>query len=299
MEMKERKRGYILGVASAFFYALQVVLGKFILNAGMAAMDLLVIQYTGSTMILAVFLLLRKNKMLFRPEKKYWIPLIIQGIIGCFSTSFFFYLAMERLDAGIASVLLYLCPVYICVFFMVTGIRKISLSNNVAVVFALAGALLALDIFTGEIRYSILGIALGAISGICYAFYGVFADLKLRALKTEQMLFFMYLTATIAFWIINPGFLSQSSLVIEPKMIILIICVTFLQVLPMALLNLAIREIGSHRASVVATAELPFTILLAYAILSESFVGIQLVGILLIVAAILLLQKKEKTKSED
>ncbi|MBE6021559.1 MAG: hypothetical protein E7228_07530 [Clostridiales bacterium] len=291
------KIGYILAIASAFFYALQVVVGKLILQEGIAARDLLVVQYSGATILLFLFLIIRHKQtgVKVKMDRKFLKSIIIQGSLGCCLTTFFFYLAMERVSAGICSMLLYLCPVYVCIFFMITGIRKITFFNKLSVVLAFVGAVFVLNIFAlEEMKWSGLGLALGCISGICYAFYGVHADLKLKDMPVEQMLFYMYLVGTITFWVLNPGFISDPLVVEGGRMQFLVFCVIILQVLPMALLNLAIRAIGSNKATVIATAELPITIVLAYIFLKEQMVAVQLFGILLIVAAIVIIQVKKE-----
>lgn len=97
-ELTSAKSGYLIAVASAFFYALQVVVGKVILQTGFDPRNLLVIQYSGCTVILMLFLLSRRKKTRFRPERRFLKPIVIQGIFGCCGTSFFFYLALDRVN---------------------------------------------------------------------------------------------------------------------------------------------------------------------------------------------------------
>lgn len=293
-EWKERKIGYVYSILSAFIYALQVVVAKTILGEGIPALDLLVIQYTTCTAMLGLFTLSRRDKSLFCLKKPFWKPIIIQGVIGCASTSFLLYMAMERINAGIASMLLYLCPVYVCLFFMITGIRRIGLANKISVLGAAAGAVLVLNLFGQEgLTFSAFGIALAAIAGVTYAFYGLYADLRLRVLPAEQMLFYMYLVATIMFWILNPDFLIHPPQFQDPALMGRVLFLALLQVMPMALLNLGIRAIGSNRATIIATAELPFTLILAFLFLNETMSPVQVLGIVLIIASILILQIKK------
>lgn len=289
------RAGYFLALASALFYALQVVVNKYVISSGVTARDELVIVYTGSTVVLlAVFLLQRKKSGagLF-PEKRFGIPIIVQGVVGCCFTSFFLFLAMERMNAGICSMLLYLCPIYVCIFFMATGIRKISFYNKLAVVLAFAGAVLVLNLVGGgSLKWSAAGILLGVLSGICYAFYSVHADLKLKEMPAMQMLFYMYLVAMAAFWILNPGFLADPPR-IPMTLAPVILFAVFLQVMPLALINLSIRMIGSNKTTVIATLELPLTVLLAFFILGEQMTLLQVLGIGLVLIAVIIIQIKK------
>ena len=113
-------------------------------------------------------------------------------------------------------------------------------------------------------------------------------------MPVEQFLFYMYFVATITFWVLNPTFLADPPVIEGTKMWLLMGLIVILQVLPMALLNLAIREIGSNKATVIATAELPITVVLAFLFLKEQMVAVQLLGVLLIVAAVVILQVKKE-----
>lgn len=292
---KNHKIGYTFAVFSALCYAIQVIIGKVVLEKGFHAFDLLLIQYTCTTIILGIFLLCRRDKNLFLCSKKEFSKITLQGIIGSVGTSLLIYLAMERINAGIASMLLYLCPVFVCLFFMITGIRKVSLANRIAVVLSFLGAFLALNIFQlKDAPLSIIGIALGIGSGITYAFYNIFVDIKLRDIKTETLLFYMYVIGTLVIFIINFNFFIHPPHIKEPTIFILIAISGLFQVMPMALLNLAIRSIGSSKTSIIITAELPFTIILAYLILGEVMVPLQILGIILIVSSILMIQFKKE-----
>ncbi|MBQ3389625.1 MAG: EamA family transporter [Firmicutes bacterium] len=295
MNDKTFKAGYILALGAALFYALQVVVNKFNLSAGLSARDLLVITYTGGTLVLMVVFLLQRKKSgagLF-PEKRFWMPLVFQGVIGAALTSFFFFLAMEKMTAGICSMLLYLCPIYVCIFFMATGIRKISFTNKLAVGLAFAGAVLVLNLVGGgSLKWSAAGIFLGLLSGLCYAFYSIHADLKLKEIPAMQMLFYMYVVAVITFWILNPGFLLHPPHIPAGLMPMVAFAIV-LQVLPLALINLSIRMIGSNKTTVIATLELPLTILLAFLILGEKMNLLQIIGIGLVLAAVVIIQVKK------
>lgn len=297
--MENRKisnKGYVLATLSALLFALQVVNGKVILEMGFGAKNLMVFLYTWVSIVLFIFLIIRRKKVGgILPERKFIIPVIVQGIIGCALTSVFLYSAMETVAAGVCSMLLYLCPVYVCIFFMVTGIRKINTANKISVVMAFVGAVFVLNIFGLEnMRWSVMGLFLGFLSGICYAFNGIYADLKLKKMPVEQMMFFMYLTAAVLVWILNPSFLSSPPEIQGTKMVLCLIAAMVLQVTPMALLTISIRMIGANRATVIATAELPFTVILAFIILSEHMVAIQLVGIAMITGAVVLLNVKKE-----
>ena len=86
--------------------------------------------------------------------------------------------------------------------------------------------------------------------------------------------------------ILNP-LAIKNIFVLSPQMIALIVVVSSVTtVLPSFLLGKGVMLIGSERATVVGTLELPITILLAYLFLSEVMVPMQLLGVVLVVSAV-------------
>ena len=107
-----------------------------------------------------------------------------------------------------------------------------------------------------------------------------------------QMLFYMYLVAMAAFWVLNPGFLADPPR-IPMTLAPVILFAVFLQVMPLALINLSIRMIGSNKTTVIATLELPLTVLLAFFILGEQMTLLQVLGIGLVLIAVIIIQIKK------
>jgi drug/metabolite transporter (DMT)-like permease len=64
----------------------------------------------------------------------------------------------------------------------------------------------------------------------------------------------------------------------------------FLAHFPVIFLYKGIRIVGADKASIVANAELPITIVLSFLVLEERMGPVQLFGILLIMCSIILLQ---------
>jgi len=86
--------------------------------------------------------------------------------------------------------------------------------------------------------------------------------------------------------ILNP-MVFKNIINLSPQMIALIVIISSVTtVLPSFLLAKGVILIGSERATVIGTLELPITILLAYLFLSEVMVPMQLLGIVLVVTAV-------------
>ena len=118
-------------IADSFSHC-QTVFGKFLIKMGRSGLDLSFFQFIiGAAGIFIVCMVTGKIKTVAQESKgsRRWIS--VMGILSAVTTACIF-MSLETLNAGIASMLLFTNPVFICLFFMVTGIKKIGLWNKLA-----------------------------------------------------------------------------------------------------------------------------------------------------------------------
>jgi drug/metabolite transporter (DMT)-like permease len=285
-------KGYIFTISAACVYASQVILGKYILSAGTGAWTLAFMQVVISTLVMLVIGVskapegIRAKYAIQRGDFKwfFWI-----GVLGGLGVQLSLYYCLERVDAGIGSMLLFLHPVVICLFFIISGVRKLTLINKLALVVVLSGSLLVLNIFGESHTWTWTGIMFGVICFLCCAAFFLILDLKLSQYPISVIFFYDWGIAALIMLILNP-MVIKSIVILSPQMIALIIIISSVTtVLPSFLLAKGVILIGSERATVIGALELPLTVLMAYLFLSEVMVPIQLLGIFLVVAAVVAL----------
>lgn len=289
--MKHNTYGYIYAVLAAFFYALIAIIGKGLVSGGTHPLQVTFYQYVFTILILGILLLLRKPSAL-RCNAKQLGAFALLGIIGGACTNLLFYSALQYLDAGIASMLLFIHPVYITIFFAVTKIRAMKSINYFTVLLAVAGAAIVLNIFSSSLNLSALGITLGLLSGVSYAFYSIFADLKLKSEDPNIINFYACTSALLftAVLLAISGIGFSVKLTDLPSIFFL---AGFSGILPVFFFFKALQYIGSEKVSVIASVELPMTLLMAFTFLREHMQPIQLFGVVLIIISTVLLHYNE------
>ena len=282
-------KGYLFTISAACVYASQVILGKYILTAGTSAWTLAFMQVVISTLVMFVIGVSKapegiKAKYTIQRSDFKWFFLI--GLLGGLGVQLALYYCLERVDAGIGSMLLFLHPVVICIFFLISGVRKLTRLNKIALVVVLVGSLLVLNIFGESHTWTWVGIMFGVICFLCCAAFFLILDLKLSQYPISVIFFYDWGIAALIMLILNP-MVFKNIVVLSPQMIALIIIISSVTtVLPSFLLAKGVILIGSERATVVGTLELPITVLLAYLFLSEIMVPMQLLGVVLVVSAV-------------
>lgn len=285
-------KGYIFTIGAAFVYASQVILGKYILTEGIPVWTLSFMQVSICVVVMLPFAMSKAPQGVrakFTLQRRDWIWVVLAGITGGFGANLSLYAALDRVDAGIGSMLLFLHPVIICLFFLATGIRKLTRLNLAALVAVLVGSALVLNLLGGERAWTPSGIFFGLLSGFSVAAFFLILDLKLSKYPITVVYFYDWLVAALLMLAIKPDVLKDITL-LSTEMILLIVLVSSVTtVLPSFLLGKGIVLIGSERATVVGTLELPLTVLMAYLFLSEVMVPVQLVGVALVVGAVIAL----------
>ncbi len=285
-------KGYIFTISAACVYALQVILGKYILTAGTGAWTLTFMQVVISAIVMLLVGVVKapegvRAKYTIKRADFIWFFLI--AVFGGIGVQLALYYCLERVDAGIGSMLLFLHPVVICIFFMTSGIRKVTLINKMTLIVVLMGSLLVLNIFGESHTWTWAGIFFGVICFLCAAVFFLILDLKLSHYPIPVIFFYDWGIAALIMLILSP-MVIKNIIGLSPQMIALIIIISsFTTVLPSFLLAKGVMLIGSERATVVGTLELPITVLLAYLFLSEVMLPIQLLGVVLVVSAVAVL----------
>lgn len=288
--MNNNRTGYIYVLLAAFFFALIAVIGKTVINTGINIFDLLILQNTVTFIfILSYFAVVDINKL--NVGRKNLKVILIQGTIGSAGTTILFYLALERMNAGIASMLLFTHPILVSIYFMVTKTKKITLTNNLALAAAFLGSTMVINIFNLDItKTPAAGLLFGIMSSAVYAFYNVYADMKLKGFEPLVITFYTTLASLAVTLLLRPGFFRFEFEMTSELLLYICELAVVSGILPVIFLYRGINLIGADKASIAATSELPITILLSFLVLGESMGLVQLSGIALILCSIIILQ---------
>lgn len=290
--MQNMRIGYIYVFLAAAFFAIIGILGKNAINAGVSPLNLIILQYATTIVIMFIYFVIRGIGQL-KLTKKEIRSIIIQGVIGSSGTTLFFYLALSKVNAGIASMLLFTHPVLINIYFLLSKTKKINIINNSALVLAVIGSAMVINIFGFDIaKTPAIGLILGLLSSAAYAFFNIYAEIEFKEAKPMVTTFYTSGVILITTLLINPGFLSFDFIMTWDIAFYVLELAIISGILPVVFLYKGIGIVGADKASIVATAELPITILLAYFILGEKMNVVQIIGIFFIIASIILLQSE-------
>ncbi|MCR8636625.1 EamA family transporter [Paenibacillus radicis (ex Xue et al. 2023)] len=282
----------LLVIIGASSYGLLSPIIKTAYNAGWQEMHITSSQMTMGAVILWVLVLFQR-KAWSNPFKGPWIQLSLVGILGLSMCTLLYNAALAELDATVAIVLLFQ-------FTWITIIME-SIANRtwprrnqwLAVAIIMMGTLFSVEIFQADwSRFTVKGLLLGFGSSVAYSFF-LFMAGRLKTTMHPLMKSAVMLTSALPllYLIYPPLFFLQPS---GGSLIAWGLLLGALgQAIPTITFMIGIPRIGSTLAAMLGAMELPVGIVASLFILGETVHVGQWFGMLLILAGIILAEKKK------
>ena len=244
-----------------------------------------------SFLVLLPVLLLTRGQSRLRLPRKELLQLFVLGVLGVAASNFFYYLAIQRTNVAIAIVLQYTAPIWVLLYTVIRGLQRASAQRLIAVALALSGIVLVIGIVgSGPLHLDALGVAAAMLAAFSFAFYNVGGhDLLARH---DRWLVLLYVTCSASlFWlIVNPPWkiVAAHYSGMEWTFLLLFSLVSVLG--PFSFYFAGLQHLEPTRAIVVSCLEPVFSIVIAAVVLGEVMRPVQTVGIVLVLAATLVVQ---------
>ena len=282
-DSKNQAVGYLAAVLQAVFYSTMGIFGKLLYATGMNAQEAVILRFLCTTVLLGVFMLIwRKERLVSRQ------PAVYLQAVFYFASAFLYFFAVERMNAGIATVLFYLYPAVVAAINLVAFHEKLAVTTVVAIVLALTGLVFVSGILGGALVIDPVGIAFSIGSVIAFAAYTVAIQITGRTEGSFTVTFTLSWTSLLASCVIfAPSVPTMFSL--TPYQIAIGCVIALLNtILPVVLYILAVKRIGGTKSSLISISETPFSLLFAFLILGETITFTDTIGIVLIIVSVIL-----------
>lgn len=240
--------------------------------------------------------------MLFRREKlrvtwREFLTLSALGILFIFS-SLTLYLSFHRMPAGIASTILFTYPVMTAAIMAIFFRERITLSTVSSIALALAGVLLLYWGDTGG-TLSLAGVILVLVSALTYALYIIVVDKSPLQMSSFKINFYVLLWCALG--MATFALVSGQPLML-PSTPTAWLWVSWLAVVPaiMALVMMvyAAKYLGSTPTAILGALEPTTAVLIGIFVFGEPFTLRLLAGILLILAAVVIVVLRKTHRTE-
>lgn len=230
---------------------------------------------------------LRVPMRLGRPKLRSLVGMgVVSSVVGGL-----FVGSLDRIPAATATLLLYAHPAMVAVATALLGRERWTLGKGVALGLSTVGLVLVLGAPARDLDWVGVGMALGA--AVALAAFVVLAQRAVEAVHPLVSSGVVQGTAALAF---APVALATGALDVGrvPGSVGWTIAVGVFTAGAISLFLSAVQRLGPTRASIGATVEPVVTVILGVVVLSEAVTGPQLLGGLLVVAAVAILPLVER-----
>jgi drug/metabolite transporter, DME family len=216
------------------------------------------------------------------------VPLILGGLVS--GTGFYIALIYTFEVAGVAvgTVLLYFAPSIVAFGSWLLFKNRISNLQKAALLLSFMGVIAVSGVLSSNSTVSILGVALGVTSAVCYASYSLAGQQLLKRLNPIAVVALTGAIGSVGMWTVKLLFEGPVLPSLEATMWIIGVTGVGTTLIPLVLYTWGLSRLGAARASLLTTIEPVVAIFLAFVILNETLTILQISGSVLVVGSVVI-----------
>jgi drug/metabolite transporter (DMT)-like permease len=292
--------GYAMVAVAATLFGVNGSVAKVIEHTGLGAQRLTEVRSTGAFAGLALIVLATRPQALAVTRRELALIAAL-GVGGLALVQWSYFYAIHRLPIGEALLIQFVAPLLVALWARFASHERVRRRLWVALLLSLTGLVLIVQLWRGKVDG--LGISVAGVACLSFAFYLLLAERGTRRRDPISLLAWAFLFAALFWAVVDPWwsfpghvFRGSTSLLghlgsVQMPLWLLVLWMVLLgSIVPFALVIAALPRIGATRTAIVAMLEPVVAILVAWAWLGEALDGIQLAGVALTLAGIVLAQ---------
>jgi len=225
--------------------------------------------------------------------------IFLLGTLGVAASNYFYYLAIQRTNVATAITLQYTAPVWVLLYMVARGLQRATLPRVAAVLLALLGIALVIGIVGGSgFRIDTMGLIAAMLAAFSFTFYNVGGHSVLARNNRWIVLFYTTLSAGLFWLLVNPPWKIVAAHYSGLQWLFLAVFALLSVLGPFSFYFAGLQHLEPTRAVVVSCLEPVFSILIAAIALGEIMRPVQTLGILLVLAATVVVQLPDRRSKE-
>ncbi len=295
--------GYTFMSAGLFFFAVNGPVAKLGLVNGLQSAELSAFRIEGAFICLLIMSLFFSRKQL-KFKRNEILPLIGYGFFGVAMTQFLYFVAIRRIEVGVALIIEYTAPILVALYVRFVMKKEVSARVWFSLLLALVGLSLITQVWTGS-KLDPFGVLCAFGAAIALAIYFIGGE-PLAAKRDPIALTTLSMGVGAIFWMIVqpwwtlPWDLLGNSVVLPhnlgsiPLGYVVAYVVFFGTVMPFWLYFIAFKYLDSKKAAIFGLLEPVGASVVALFLLGETFIGIQILGGLLVLIGVIFAETARK-----
>ena len=295
MGQSTMKKGILFTLLGATCWGLSGVLGEYLLNISKIDPVWIIANrlfFSGIVMVAMLFLKDKNNLVRVFSDKKDILKLLNFSFFGLLICQGTFFLTIKYTNAGMATVIQYIGPVIIMLYYCVIGRRWPLPREVIAIVVSLFGTVLIATHFDfSKLNISTLGLFWGLLSAFGLASYNIFSISLTTKYGVMPIMAWALLFSGIVVY-----FLTGSYYIPDNFKLIDLICMSGViivgTILSFSTYLEGVRLIGAVTGSIIGCFEPIAAIMFSFLLLGTTFGTIDLIGAGFILSAVIVLSKR-------
>lgn len=291
--------GRLLIIGSSILWGTALLYSQYILDNGMQSTDLVSLKMLFGFITMFLYILF-KDKSLFRIDKRGLAYAAVIGLICHALYNLFMFKAVEYTSISTTVTLLYTSPIFVTILSRIIFKEKITSKKTIALVFAVIGSWLTV---TGgslkSLNFNPIGVFYGLGAGL---FYGTMTIINKFIVDDYEEVTLLTYTFAFAFLfsLVFSNPLAIFAIEFNPLVYIFIIMLGVFSTAISYLIYLKGLSFGveSSKASIIATLEVPVSIIGSFLIFNQKLSFWEVIGVLLVLSSIFIINEK-RLKVED
>lgn len=283
MDKKAHLSGYLLVATSAVTFSAKGIFAKILYGYGMDPVTLLAFRFLIAMPLfwLAVF---------FFPSGKVSMKdaliLVLSGLLGLYGAALADFYGLVYIDASIERVVLYTYPAIVVVWARLFFKERLGKRKIFSIGLTYLGLILVLKLTSGIPASNLIGGALVLFSAVVYSLSYILTEVLGRRISGVKISAYTTTAAGFAFIGTWHGKAVPHGIEAWSLLVLLATLSTFIPVLTLAL---GIKRIGASRSALVSFVGPVSTAILSYLILGERMDYVQIAGMGLVLAGVLII----------
>jgi drug/metabolite transporter (DMT)-like permease len=285
-----------------------VFTGKLPLGSSVAVLhpiDPLILSQTRTTfslLVLLPFLVISQGWRRIRLPSRDLTYCFLLGTLGVAVSNYFYYVAIQSTNVATAIIVQYTAPVWVLLYVVARGRQKLTSQKIAAVALAVTGIALVINILGPHagpaLHLDPYGVFAALLASFSFAFYNVAGNILARYDRWRVLVW--TLAAASIFWLaVNPPWKIITAHYAPAQWLFLFVFSMMSVLGAFSLYFLGLQHLDPTRAIIASCLEPVFSVVLAALLLGEVLRSMQTLGIVFVLAAIVIVQRRGRTIHEN
>jgi len=293
-------RGYLYIASATFLWGIAASLGRAAFTGrlpGIQALrpiDPLILSQSRTTFS---FLVLLPVLALYGGWRRLRLPArdlaqtFLVVFLGVAASNYFYYLAIQKTNVATAIILQYTAPIWVLLYMVARRLQKPTLQRVAAVGLAVAGIAMVIGVIgPGTLRLDPVGVTAALLAAFSFAFYNIGGHGILARYDRWTVLLYTTFSASLFWIVVNPPWKIAAAHYSGGQWLFLLVFSLLSVLAPFSFYFAGLQHLEPTRAVVASCLEPVFSIVIAAVVLGEVMGPMQMAGILLVLAAIVVVQ---------